>query len=400
MTAAALAPVLFQPDGNEEGGFIQLLTHPFQTIQHSLHTHKEFSGEEQELEIVLFAEDFTLSNSCREIVELTSDNLPNEESITQSVLPEPEISFQALVFDEPETFLPDFPTSNNLELENEALSQPSEELEQAIPEVVDIYISELAKFLYYEYKHRLTSGTTGLCRLLNDKFTDRYYTFKERCHSSHDYKVNAIVTSCIIALMSIVIVVCAMWPKPASAKPTLPALNISELNSTLPIDFKEVLGEEKVITINNPNYPTTTVANTSSGVAVSQTPLYGSTYVEIYLIHNGVTTIAGKLYDFSKDGEFAPMSKFEYECFGLSPFKGNDIVISYFKPGTQQVLKCNAKLILSNDKKTDLGYGLKDRLLVQIGKTPPIPLSPIASEIEVYPTGNTSESLRTPQKKD
>lgn len=402
MTAAALAPVLFQPDGNEEGGFIQLLTHPFQTIHNTLHPSKDQSVEDQELEIVLFAEDFGLTKTFSNTAETDFNFQPNIENILEE-LPELDQESNNHVFasDNLEFKEDIFPTNSSLLVLDEPVIPTLEETQQQLPEVVDIYISELATFLYYEYRYRITSLIRGVSNPINRIVSDRYYTFKERCQSSHDYKVNAIITSSMIAAFSVIFIACALWPQETKAKLPQPVLNFNELNSAPTIDFKEVLGDEKLVTINNPNYPISTVAYTPSGVVVSQTPISGNTHVDIYVVHNGVITISGKLYDFSSQGEFAPLSRFEYECYGKSPLKGEEITISYYKPGTQQVLKCNAKPVLINDKQVDLGYGLQHRLLVQMGKIPPTPLSPLAADIKNYPNDlNKSAFSQTRQTKD
>lgn len=402
MTAAALAPVLFQPDGNEEGGFIQLLTHPFQTIHNTLHPSKDQGIEDQELEIVLFAEDFGLTKAFNNTAETYTDFQPNIESILEEFPNEEieEVNFTCSTI-YPEITEDNFPRHSIFIIEDESDSQTLEETNEPLPEVVDIYISELTIFLYHEYRYRITSLLGGIGKPINRMVSDRYYTFKERCHSSHDYKVRAIITSCMIVVFVLVFTVCAMWPQPANAKLSLPSLKLNELNSAPVSDFKEVLGEDKIVTIHNPNYPTSTVAYTPSGVVVSQTPISGNTHVDIYVVHNGITTLSGKLYDFSNQGEFAPLSRFEYECYGKSPIRGDEITISYYKPGTQQVLKCNAKPVLINDKQSDLGYGLQHRLLVQMGKIPPIPLSPLAADIKNYPNDtNQSAHPQIRQKKD
>jgi hypothetical protein len=402
MTAAALAPVLFQPDGNEEGGFIQLLTHPFQTIHNTLHPSKDHSVEDQELEIVLFAEDFGLAKIFSNTTETYTDFQPNIESILEE-LPELDQESTNHVFasDDLEVVEDNPPSHSSFIFTDELDNLTLEETNEQYPEVVDIYISELATFLYYEYRYRVTSLLRGIGKPVNRMVSDRYYTFKERCHSSHDYKVRAIITSCMIVVFVVVFTVCAMWPQPANAKLSLPLLKFNELNSAAVSDFKEVLGDDKIVTIHNPNYPTSTVAYTPSGVVVSQTPISGNTHVDIYVVHNGITTISGKLYDFSSQGEFAPLSRFEYECYGKSPIRGDVVTISYYKPGTQQVLTCNAKPVLINDKQSDLGYGLEHRLLVQMGKIPPTPLSPLAADIKNYPNDtNQSAYPQTRQKKD
>lgn len=402
MTAAALAPVLFQPDGNEEGGFIQLLTHPFQTIHNTLHPSKDHSVEEQELEIVLFAEDFGLTKTFSTTAETRTDFQPNIESILEE-FPKEETEEANLTCSTSDTEITEdnFPRHSIFVTEDELDSPTQEETNDPFPEVVDIYISELATFLYHEYRHRVTTLLRGIGTPVNRMVSDRYYVFKERCHSSHDYKVRAIITSCMIVAFVVVFTVCAMWPQPANAKLSLPSLKLNELNSAAVSDFKEVLGDDKIVTIHNPNYSKSTVAYTPSGVVVSQTPISGNTHVDIYVVHNGITTISGKLYDFSSQGEFAPLSRFEYECYGKSPIRGEEITISYYKPGTQQVLTCNAKPVLINDKQSDLGYGLEHRLLVQMGKIPPTPLSPLAADIKNYPNDtNQSAYPQTRQKKD